>query len=220
MFVYQIQMMQGRNAKKEIKRMSKYYAVAKGFIPGIYASWEEAEKQIEGFSNPIHARFFTMADAVKFMQRHESDLLKKMSVIQQPADAVLKVAGHAAQLNTGSELIAGFELLPKTAHFEKVTAFIKHHEPDMKQSYSALSQLSATIHGLETAIAMGLTSVRVDYSYEGVEKFATYAWETNSPATIAYKQKMQQLMSQLNVSFHASDELYALQVETFRQHTI
>lgn len=200
--------------------MSKYYAVAKGFVPGIYARWEEAEKQIKGFSNPIHARFFTMADAVQFMHRHESDLLKKMTAIQQPADAVLKVAGHAAQLNTGPELIAGFELSPKTANFQTVTGFIKHLEPYMKQSYSALSQLSATIHGLEKAAEMGLTSVRVDYSYEGVEKFATYAWETYSPATIAYKQKMQALMAQLNVSFHASDELYALQVETFKHHSI
>lgn len=200
--------------------MSKYYAVAKGFAPGIYTSWEDASKQIKGFSKPVYARFFTMEDAMQFMDRHELHILKKMAIMHQPADAVLKVAGHVAQVNAGATLIAGFELSPKTANFQKVTEFTKHTKPSMKQSYGALAQLSATIRGLEKAVEMGLTSVRVDYSYEGIEKFATGSWETNAPVTIAYKQKMQQLMTQLNVSFNASDELYELQVETFKQHFI
>ena len=35
----------------------KYYAVHKGKKPGIYNTWEDCKKQIDGFSGPIYKKF-------------------------------------------------------------------------------------------------------------------------------------------------------------------
>ena len=52
---------------KKTKDNLKYYAVKKGHIPGIYPTWDEAKKQIGGYSGPIFKKFSTLEDAQKFM---------------------------------------------------------------------------------------------------------------------------------------------------------
>jgi ribonuclease HI len=49
-------------------KKQKYYVVWKGHIPGVYASWDECKKQIEGFTGAVYKAFLdkNMADkAVK-----------------------------------------------------------------------------------------------------------------------------------------------------------
>lgn len=47
--------------------MSKYYAVAKGRAPGIYRTWEETKRQVDGFSGAVHKSFKSDADARTFL---------------------------------------------------------------------------------------------------------------------------------------------------------
>jgi len=44
-----------------------FYAVKKGIEPGIYPSWEECAKQIEGFSGSEYKKFKTEAEATDYM---------------------------------------------------------------------------------------------------------------------------------------------------------
>jgi ATP-dependent DNA helicase PIF1 len=44
-----------------------FYAVKKGIEPGIYPSWEECAKQIEGFSGAEYKKFKTEAEATDYM---------------------------------------------------------------------------------------------------------------------------------------------------------
>ena len=46
---------------------SKFYAVRVGRIPGIYTSWSDCSKQVNGYSNSIYASFTTHAQALLFM---------------------------------------------------------------------------------------------------------------------------------------------------------
>lgn len=47
--------------------MSKFYAVKKGRIPGIYNSWPECQKQVTGFSGAVYKSFVTLREAEEFM---------------------------------------------------------------------------------------------------------------------------------------------------------
>ena len=44
----------------------KYYAVRKGFKPGIYTTWEECKKNVDGFSGAEYKGFMTREEAVSF----------------------------------------------------------------------------------------------------------------------------------------------------------
>jgi len=60
--------------------MSKFYAVARGRNTGVFRSWEECVRQVEGYSGALHRSFKTHAAAMSFLQ----------SAVQAP-----KPAGHA-----------------------------------------------------------------------------------------------------------------------------
>jgi len=44
-----------------------FYAVVKGFIPGIYTSWEDAFKQVAGYSGAVYKKFDTIDKAKQYI---------------------------------------------------------------------------------------------------------------------------------------------------------
>jgi len=48
----------------------RYYAVAAGRNPGIYTTWNEAEKQVNGFSGARHRKFSNEQDAIDWFHEH------------------------------------------------------------------------------------------------------------------------------------------------------
>lgn len=51
-----------------MKRLIKYYAVAKGVRPGIYTSWEEAKPNIYKFKGALYKSFFDETDAIAWFE--------------------------------------------------------------------------------------------------------------------------------------------------------
>lgn len=47
--------------------MPNFYAVKKGYIPGIYGTWDECKEQVNGFNRPIFKKFSTVEDAQQFI---------------------------------------------------------------------------------------------------------------------------------------------------------
>lgn len=54
-----------------------YYAVYKGFKPGIYDNWNECNNQITGFSKPVFKKFILKKDAELFIQTGGIHTFKK-----------------------------------------------------------------------------------------------------------------------------------------------
>lgn len=48
--------------------MEKYYAIKNGLNKGIYTSWEEAKKNVDGYSNAIFKSFYTLDEAEQYME--------------------------------------------------------------------------------------------------------------------------------------------------------
>ncbi|KZV84450.1 ribonuclease H-like protein [Exidia glandulosa HHB12029] len=44
-----------------------YYAVVAGYTPGIYTTWDDAERQVKGFPKPVHKKFKTLHEAEAFI---------------------------------------------------------------------------------------------------------------------------------------------------------
>ena len=47
----------------------KYYAVARGIVPGIYTTWSEAEKMVKGFPGATYKSFPTKEQAIAYMEQ-------------------------------------------------------------------------------------------------------------------------------------------------------
>ena len=46
---------------------SKFYAVKKGKIPGIYNSWDDCKKMVDGFPGAVYKSFKTLEEAETFV---------------------------------------------------------------------------------------------------------------------------------------------------------
>ena len=58
-----------RREARELARKPRFYAVAKGYRPGIYRVWSNAAKQVVGYKGNVHKSFGTLREAYKFMRR-------------------------------------------------------------------------------------------------------------------------------------------------------
>ena len=66
-----------------------FYAVKKGIEPGIYPSWEECAKQIEGFSGAEYKKFKTEAEATDYMNTKTVSTRLDLSVFAYKDHAVI-----------------------------------------------------------------------------------------------------------------------------------
>lgn len=55
---------------------SKFYAVKRGRIVGVYRSWEKCLKQIKDFPHPVYKCFTNITDAIDFVNWSNEDKLK------------------------------------------------------------------------------------------------------------------------------------------------
>jgi ribonuclease HI len=61
-----------------------FYVVWEGFKPGIYSSWEEARRQIQGFPQAKYKRFASREEAQSAFQSGYGDYLRKKSSAKSP----------------------------------------------------------------------------------------------------------------------------------------
>lgn len=61
--------------------VKKYYAVRKGYKPGIYTSWKNCEKQVKGFKGCEFKSFKTKEEAIKFLNKQSKPKKPKPNFI-------------------------------------------------------------------------------------------------------------------------------------------
>jgi ribonuclease H-related protein len=50
--------------------MQKYYAVARGKVPGVYLNWHDCKEQVHGVSDSRYKKFNTLEEALNFIEGH------------------------------------------------------------------------------------------------------------------------------------------------------
>lgn len=69
-------------------KVNRFYAVARGFIPGIYTRWSDCKKQVHRFHNCKFKSFLSIKEAVEFMKRYAPDYVIKQ--VRGPMDNFLQ----------------------------------------------------------------------------------------------------------------------------------
>lgn len=60
---------------KQLVHQLPYYAVANGFMCGIFRTWEQAKDCVEGFRNRKYKKFFSLESAKQFMVENNAPLV-------------------------------------------------------------------------------------------------------------------------------------------------
>lgn len=171
---------------------SKFYAVKKGKTPGIYFSWEDCKKMVDGYQGAVYKSFKTLEEANAFiggsveMKAASNQLPQIYAFVDGSYNAATKVYGYGGFLihDGKKEILQG-----------------AGDEVEMASMRNVAGEILGSMAAIEKAIALGLKEVTVFYDYMGIEMWANGGWKRNKKGTIAYYDYIQSVKDKIEISF-------------------
>lgn len=160
----------------------KVYAVAIGREPGIYTTWAQAKKQVDGFKGAMYKGFNTEEEARAYLLEnctndvYDYELQDKDfygSYLRSSKDCVAYVDGSCVDNKTSSGVVFMFGRATTSTENTKYR--------------NVSGELNAALSAIELAIKNGFETITIFYDYEGIEKWATGEWKCKNELSKKYK---------------------------------
>lgn len=176
----------------------KYYAVRVGKTPGIYLTWDDCKAMVDGFPGAKYKSFPTVAEAEAFLEGvvYAQSGSAKTGNVEKDAKVFAFVDG-SFNVVTGVYGYGGFLV----ANGEKHILQGAGSEAEMASMRNVAGEILGSMAAVEKAIELGLKELTIYYDYMGIEMWATGGWKRNKTGTIAYYEFMQQVKSQIAITF-------------------
>ena len=182
---------------------SKFYAVRKGLVPGIYNSWEECKHNVHGFPGAEYKSFKTLEEAREYMgdissdtEKASQDLVEYLSS-KMTSSAIAYVDG-SYNVATG-EYTYGMLIFHAGKLYEECKSF---DDPEMSSMRNVAGEIQGAARAMAYSVENGIDSLDIYYDYAGIEKWALGEWKTNKEGTRAYKEYYVSISDKLKVYFH------------------
>lgn len=184
----------------------KYYAVQKGRIPGVYLTWEECRKQVDGFSAAVYKSFPTREEAVRFagtekQKKDSSDTVSEKEPEentgqQETACAVAYVDGsyHHETRRFSCGVVLFWE--GKEYHFSE--AF---EDPELASMRNVAGEIKGAQRAMEYCMEHGISALCIYHDYEGISKWCEGQWEAKKEGTKAYREFYRSASEKVRISF-------------------
>ena len=186
----------------------KYYAVRSGRTTGIFESWSECELSVKGFSGAKYKSFPTLAEAQAYMGgaaeeapaaagHAASDSSVPPSVFETDRDVIAYVDGS---FDAGKGRYSyGCIFLKPDGTEERISGC--GQDPDTARLRNVAGEMLGAMHAVDWAVREGYASIEIRYDYEGIENWATGAWQAHNPYTAGYAQYMRKKREKIAISF-------------------
>ena len=169
----------------------KYYAVKNGYHIGIFETWEECKREVEGYSGAEFKGFPDRKSAEEFLGVTRTD---GAPVSESRAAAYVDGSYNieTARYGCGVVLLVGGEEITVSRAFDDSEAAL-------------MRNVAGEIEGASIAMKYcadnGIGEIDLYYDYAGIEKWCTGEWKTNKKGTAAYKQFYDEISKKVKVNF-------------------
>lgn len=187
----------------------KYYAVKNGRKTGIFYSWAECQKQINGFSNAIYKSFLTEEEAQKYLNRSEGDdgglyssmldygeeEFKETSLVMPDTAFCFVDGSFSAEENNYSCGVALFYKgsLHKTCSCGK--------DASLKGMHNVAGEILGAMEAVKLAERLGASKAVIFHDYAGIKEWPADNWSANTAATLNYKAFMQEAATRIKIEY-------------------
>lgn len=180
----------------------KYYAVKKGFNPGIYTKWSECQQNINGFSGAIYKGFNNKIDAENFLNDNKDE-----------DNQTIENVNAVSRIYTNSEAVAYVDgsYNPETKEYAcGVVMFyeggeehlsVKFNNSELAEMRNVAGEIEGAKLAMRFCVENNIHSLDLFYDYEGIEKWCTGAWKATKEGTRAYKKFYNMVKDLLTVKF-------------------
>lgn len=161
---------------------TKYYAVKIGKTPGIYTSWDECKKQVEGFSGALYKSFTSIDEAKTYIHGTKITSNDIPSIIGNHYD--IYVDGSYINNNYSWAFVV----------YDGSTIIYQNsgagQNPEAAIIRNIAGELEATMQAVIWAIHQNIDFITIHHDYIGISEWALGNWKTNNPVTQYYMQFM------------------------------
>lgn len=171
----------------------KYYAIKKGFKPGIYMTWPEAQAQVSGFKGAKYKSFKTETEAQNYLENESTLKLSETSDVFAYVDGSFNPATN----KVGSSVI----FRSGTKSTEPKELEFTNENSDLDDMRNVGGEIIASTSAIHYAIQQGFKSITIYYDYMGIEKWATHEWKANNNSTKTYASMVDQFRNLIDIKF-------------------
>lgn len=184
---------------ERIERMAKkIYAVKKGRTTGLFDSWEDCKKSVNGFPGAQYKSFTCLQEAENYLGtagacRNDQEVREAenagdvcIAYVDGSFDATQKAYSY------------GCVLLWKGKKFTEKKAFYGQEDADMR---NVAGELEGAMAAMRFCEENKIPLLHLYYDYQGIESWATGEWKRNKPGTIRYKAFVDSLQK-VKIIFH------------------
>lgn len=180
---------------------SKYYAVKKGKVPGIYLSWNDCKAMVDGYQGAVYKSFKTIEEAEKFITGEKiiSGLKASGKNTSESGETCSTYAFVDGSFNKATHTYGygGFLVTDN----EKYVLQGADNDAEMATMRNVAGEIKGAEAAVKKAIELGIKELVIYYDYMGIEMWATGAWKRNKAGTIAYHDYIMSVRGQIKLTF-------------------
>ena len=179
----------------------KFYAVKNGKTPGIFETWDECKKSVDGYSGAVFKSFKTKDEALAFLG------IESSSNSEIPIDvdgSITSDSSCATAYVDGSYNIATKEFGYGVVMFhngEELHMSKSFSDAEMASMRNVAGEIFGSMAAMEYAVNHGITNLSIYYDYMGIQMWATGEWKRNKAGTIAYYDYIQSVKNDIELHF-------------------
>lgn len=168
-----------------------YYAVKKGRETGIFKSWAECQKQINGFSGAEFKKFKELNQAEEYLftdstnNEINDDLSGLHAYIDGSFSDKLQETGYGAVILYNGGIIHT----------------IKGSSKKYIDMRNVAGELFAAAVSVKWAVENGYNSIALHHDYSGIAHWAKGEWKRKQEGTVNYKKFIDDVSKKINISF-------------------
>lgn len=182
----------------------KYYAVKNGLTRGIYLTWEDCRKNVDGFEGAVYKGFATVGEAAAFLE-DEADASDGGETASAMEDDIPKPApGQAVAYVDGSYNIATKEYACGVVLFHNDgTEYFSQKFADAQRAEmrNVAGEIEGSMCAMRYCLEHKIAELTIYYDYAGLEYWCTGAWKANKEGTIAYREFYREASRQVRIYF-------------------
>lgn len=180
---------------------SKYYAVKKGKVPGIYMSWNDCKAMVDGYQGAVYKSFKTIEEAEKFITGEKiiSGMKASGKNTSESGETCSTYAFVDGSFNKATHTYGygGFLVTDN----EKYVLQGEDNDAEMATMRNVAGEIKGAEAAVKKAIELGIKELVIYYDYMGIEMWATGAWKRNKAGTIAYHDYIMSVREQIKLTF-------------------
>lgn len=186
-----------------------FYAVRVGLVPGVYKTWDECKRNVEGYSGAKFKKFEDIEQALDFVNMKDN-IPDTHKLAIAPAEMLAEEYYKTLPVNIAHAFVDGSYNPQKKSCGAAAIIVINGKTVELSDEFSDIENVSMrNIYGevcaaelvFEYALSHGIKEINIFHDYEGLSKWCSGEWTANKDRVKQYKKLYEQVSCIVKINF-------------------